>query len=219
MREYINANETLRENDSETIQHAIRLALEDGCRKVIIPRYSVRTKSMKWTLPKAVALPERFTLVLDNCVLERPAGAKDSLLTNEASNADPAMQSAGDLVIYGEGNVSLCGGENDAEAAPLLFFQNVSGLRIENLFLERCRQGMTLSDVQNAFIRNIDFCGNLETPEAGIDVRPGCGSMLIENVTGGAVRTETDPEGMQALRNADGWVTLPNDVRIRNILN
>ncbi len=215
MREYINANETLRENDSETIRHAIRLALEDGCRKVIVPRYSVRTREMKWTLSKAVALPERFTLVLDNCVLERPAGAKDSLLTNEGVNADPAMRTAGDLVIYGEGNVSLCSEENDAEAAPLLCFQNVSGLRIENLFLERCRQGMTLSDVRNAFIRNIDLCG---ASEAGIDVRPGCGSMLIENVTGGAVRTETDPEKMKALRGADGWVTLPNDVRIRNVL-
>ena len=44
MKEFISPNDEklFGTNDSETIQNAIAAAEEDGCRKIVIPRYNAR---------------------------------------------------------------------------------------------------------------------------------------------------------------------------------
>lgn len=201
MREFINANETIRENDHETVASAIRLAIVEGCRKVVIPRYNARTKEMKWLFGEAVLLPSHFKLILDNCQIGREAGFYGYLVTNEHSGSDsgdPAYEDE-DIAVLGEGNVILnaeVSGCHSAEAdrrnsseparnGPVFFWKRVNGLRVENLHIAG-RRGQTLSHVmtRNAVIRNIDFCETRFSPDFnGIEVLKGCGRFFIENVS------------------------------------
>ena len=241
MREYVNANETLRDNDRDTVMAAIRLAVEEGCRKVVIPRYNARTKEMKWSFLKAVELPSRFTLILDNCFLEQAPGSYDHLITNERSHDDDYMNDpaneARDIAVLGEGNVILSGGEHNhllEKTArkyglpsmwhqPVLFWRNVNGLRVENLHVRNQRWwAITHIMTRNAVLKNIDFYAIPHVPNLdGIDLRIGCSHFHIENITG---RTGDDLVAFTALK-GKGEVTMMvpgrdtgiHDVTVKNL--
>lgn len=241
MRDFIDANETPRSDDRETVMAAVRLATETGCRKVRIPRYNTRTGETKWSFTRAIELPSRFTLILDNCFLEQAPGSFDHIITNERSHDDAYMNDpaneARDIAVIGEGNVILSGGvhnhllEKTARqygygsmwCQPILFWRNVNGLKVENLHFEHQRWwALTHVMTRNAVLRNLDFYAIPHVPNLdGIDLRVGCSHFLIENITG---RTGDDTVALTALKGRGEVQQLVagrdadiHDVTIRNI--
>ena len=57
------------ENDALTIQNAVDAAVADGCRKIVIPRYNLRTDKTEWRIDRAIQIPSDFTVILDNCYM------------------------------------------------------------------------------------------------------------------------------------------------------
>ena len=241
MREWINANETIRANDAETIQSAIRLSLEDGCRKVVVPRYNARTKSTVWSLPTSLQLPSDFTLILDNCYMEQGLESYENLITNERSHdmeyTNDIKNRAHNISVIGEGNVTLSGGvhNNLLEATtrkygqhsmwhqPIFYWHNVDGIRVENVHVEHQRWWAFLHIfVSNVVLKNIDFFAYPHVPNMdGIDLRIGCDHFTIENITG---RTGDDILALTALfgggevtRNVEGLPRHISNVKVRNI--
>ena len=204
MKEWINANETIREDDHGTIQAAVRLACETGVRKVVVPRYNARTGGTVWSLMKAIQLPSDFTLILDNCYMEQAKGSYENLITNERSHdlsySNVWENEAHNITVLGEGNVTLSGGIHNHLLEkttrkyglpgmffqPVLFWHNVRGLRVENLHIENFRWWSILHImVSDVVLRNLDFYVIPHVPNLdGIDLRIGCHDFFIENVTG-----------------------------------
>ena len=69
MQDYVSCNreDLLDSCDSATIQNAIAAAEADGCRKIVIPRYNLRTDSTQWRISDAIRIPSEFTVILDTC--------------------------------------------------------------------------------------------------------------------------------------------------------
>lgn len=241
MREWIDANETIRENDAETIQAAVDLAAATGLQKAVVPRYNARTKETLWSLPKAVELPSDFTLILDNCHMEQAPGSFDNLITNKGAHdlsfSNQLENEAHHITVLGEGNVTLSGGVHNhllekttrkyglpgMYQQPILFWHNVSGLRVENLHFEHFRWWAVLNImVRHAVLRNLDFYAIPHVPNLdGIDLRIGCQDFFIENVTG---RTGDDTIALTGLMGrgershaVEGKDIDIRDVRIRNV--
>ena len=241
MREFINANETIREDDQATIAAAIELAHKDGCRKVVVPRYNARTKSTVWSLPRAIELPSHTTLILDNCYMEQAVGSYSNLITNYKAHdldySNNPENEATDITVIGEGNVILDGGEhnhclektNRHYGLPsmwiqhLIFWHNASHIRVENLHL-RNQRWWAINHIMcsHVTLKNIDFYAVPHVPNLdGIDLRIGCNNFYLENITG---RTGDDVVAFTALkgrgevpRMVPGHDTHIRDVKIRNI--
>ena len=109
MVDYINPNnpEYYSENDSLTIMAAIDAACRLGLRKVKIPRYNARTQKNEWRIPSAIALPDDFTLILDNCYMVQETGAYDRMFRNSRSEEVPRSLETEqhNIAVIGEGNV------------------------------------------------------------------------------------------------------------------
>ncbi len=204
MREFINANETIREDDIETVRAAIAEACADGCRKVKIPRYNARTKETSWHFLHAIELPSQFTLILDNCDLFQGDGSYEPLICNKDANDPDFLNDASrrmfNISVLGEGNVCLSGGNHnhclemtnrrlglpDMWVQHLILFRNVDGIRVENIHLEHQRWwAINHIFCANAVYRNIDFFAYPHVPNMdGIDLRIGCHDFFFENITG-----------------------------------
>ena len=115
MKEFISCNQTelFADCDSDTIQNAISAAIEDGCRKVVIPRYNLRTDSTEWRISKTIEIPSEMTIILDNCYMVQETGTYDNMFRNSnALNEKHTLESQQhDINILGVGNVHLSGGE------------------------------------------------------------------------------------------------------------
>jgi len=243
MKEFISPNDQalFGTTDSETIQNAITAAEADGCRKVIIPRFNLRTGKNEWRIPVSIKLPSDFTLILRNCYMVQETGVYDNMFTNSLSAKEPHTMEdeQHDITILGEGNVCLSGGvhngllENNAMRYGLpriwvntmFLWINVRNLRIENLHIERHRWwAMTHLYCRDVKLKNIDFFSAPHVPNMdGIDLRVGCTGFEIENITG---RTGDDTVAMTALsgryERACGVEGKPSDishVKIRNVIS
>ena len=239
MQEYISCN---REDlfggcDSVTIHNAIAAAELDGCRKIIIPRYNLRTNSTQWRISNAIRIPSNFTVILDNCNLIQETGAFDNMFTNSLSDQFPKTleNEQHDISVLGVGNVCLSGGEFNGvyertaghyglpsvRKNTMFLWYNVRNLRVENLHIEHQRHwGMTHFFCRNVKLRNIDFFAIPHIPNMdGIDLRVGCHDFEIENVTG---RTSDDTVAMTALGRMDqveGKEPHIHHIKIRNVLS
>ena len=151
MREFISCNEKelFSDSDSGTIQNAIAAAIEDGCRKVVIPRYNLRTDKTEWRIAKAIEVPSNMTIVLDNCYMVQETGVYDNMFRNSLAYTEhhTLETEQHDIAIIGEGNVCLSGGVHNgllertvgkhgfpksAVVNQMLLWINVRNLRIEN---------------------------------------------------------------------------------------
>lgn len=173
-------------NDSATIQNAIRAAVLDGSRRVVIPRYNLRSDTTEWRIAESILLPSDFTLVLDNCTMVQETGVFCPMITNENSAIRPQTEgtSQRNIAVIGEGNVCLSGGVHNgllertggkyglptgiALRNPLLLWINVHGLRVENLHLERQRHwAVNHIDCSHVRIKNLDFFCRAARPQHG----------------------------------------------------
>lgn len=243
MEKYIDANDTVRpEGDFETVRAAIKLACEDGCRTVKIPRYNKRTGGTIWSFMHAIELPHDFTLLLDNCFMEQAKGSYENLIINEHAY-DPEWirepeHCVKNIRIIGEGHVVLSGGEHNhllektvrryhlpdsMYVQCILQFQNVEGLEVRNIHLKDQRWWAIVHEcVRKAVYKNIHFEAIPHVPNLdGFDLRVGCYDFLLENFTG---RTGDDVIAFTALsgrnemaRKVKGMSGDIHDIRVRNL--
>ena len=68
--QFITPNDTIRENDSASIQAAVDLAKSEGINKVVIPKLNARTGEEKWIISETVKLPSDITVVLSDCFMQ-----------------------------------------------------------------------------------------------------------------------------------------------------
>lgn len=229
------------ETDSETIQNAIAAAEAHGCRKVVIPRFNLRTGKNEWRIGTSIKLPSSFTLILDNCFMVQETGTYDNMFTNALSDKTPHTmdEEQHDITILGEGNVCLSGGEHNGLVEhtalryglphvwvnTMFLWINVRNLRVENLHIQRHRWwAMTHLYCRDVKLKNIDFYAEPHVPNMdGIDLRVGCTGFEIENITG---RTGDDTVAMTALSGryerlcaVEGKPSDISHVKIRNVLS
>ena len=242
MREYISPNDEklFGADDSATIQNAIAAAEQDGCRKIVIPRYNLRTDSTEWRIPRAIRIPSEFTVVLDNCFLVQETGVYEQVFMNSYADDETKRDvkyEQTNIAVIGKGNAVIDGGklnnlrEKTARRYGLpsiwqntmFLWLNVNGLRIENLNIQNQRWwAITHLFCRNVKIRDINFFAiphvfNMD----GIDLRVGCNNFDIENITG---RTGDDNIALTALwgageieRKIEGKDSDIHDVRIRSL--
>lgn len=243
MKEFISCNqqELFADCDSATIQNAIAAAIEDGCRKVVIPRYNLRTDKNEWRISSAIEVPSEITIILDNCFMVQETGVYDNMFRNSHAYAENRTKETQqhDISIIGVGNVCLSGGVHNGllertsrkNGFPsiyqnqMILWINVCNLRVENLHIENQRHwAINHIYCENVKIKNIDFYATPHVPNMdGIDLRIGCNHFEIENITG---RTGDDTIAMTAIsgitENAsyvEGKPTDICDVKIRNVLS
>ena len=66
---YITPNDTVREDDSASIQSAVDLAARLKIGKVVIPKLNARTGEAKWIIERTVKLPSDMTVILDGAFM------------------------------------------------------------------------------------------------------------------------------------------------------
>lgn len=243
MKEYITPNDPalFAENDALTIQNAITAAERDGCRKLCIPRYNLRTDKCEWRIDRAIQIPSDFTVILDNCYMVQETGIYDHMFTNSLSYSEEGKTLKGeqhDITVLGVGNVCLDGGVHNhllektsgrfgmprVWKNTMFYWVNVRNLRVENLFIQNQRWwAITHIFCRDAVYKNICFEAVPHVPNMdGIDLRIGCNNFRLENITG---RTGDDVIACTALKGAqemsrcvEGKDTDIHDVKIRNVL-
>ncbi|MBR0466063.1 MAG: hypothetical protein IJJ40_01020 [Clostridia bacterium] len=242
MSDFISVNDValLGHDDSETIQNAIEKAEKDGCRKIVIPRYNMRTDSTAWRIARTILIPSDFTVVLDNCYMVQETGVYANMFANsyafDEDKRDIKYEQK-NIKILGVGNVVLDGGKHNRLREKttrqfglpsiwlnnMMFWLNVNGLHIENINIEHQRYwAINHVFTRNVTLKNIHFyaiphVNNLD----GIDLRVGCNNFKIENITG---RTGDDVVALTSLwgysekhnviNGKDGDI---HDVSIKNI--
>lgn len=243
MKEAISCNqkEFFSDCDSGTIQNAIEAAIKDGCRKVVIPRYNLRTNKNEWRISKAIEIPSNMTLFLDNCYMVQETGVMDNMFKNSLAHAEHRTKETEqhDISIIGVGNVCISGGvhngllERNSQRYGLpgilknnlFYWVNVRNLRVENLHIEHQRHwAMTHIFCEYVILKNLDFYAVPHVPNMdGIDLRIGCNHFEIENITG---RTGDDTIAMTAMLGViekdafvQGKPTDICDVNIKNVLS
>lgn len=243
MREFISCNEErlFADTDSATIQNTIAAAIKDGCRKVIIPRYNLRTDKNEWRIDKAIELPSNITLILDNCFMVQETGTFDNMFRNTNAHKENKTieDEEHDIEILGVGNVCLSGGVHNGVLErtsgkngfpsiwlnQMFYWVNVRNLRVENLHIENQRHwAMTHIYCHHVKLKNLDFHAIPHVPNMdGIDLRLGCHHFEMENITG---RTGDDTIAMTAISGVhetsvkvEGKSSDISDVKIRNVLS
>ena len=78
--------------DSETIMNAILRAKEDGCRRVVIPRYNLREDRTEWRVAETIRIPSDFTVILDNCKMVQETGVFCPMFANENAHLRPQTE-------------------------------------------------------------------------------------------------------------------------------
>lgn len=189
-------------DDSAMIQEAIDAAAQTG-EKVIIPRRNLRTEKDIWIIPRSILLHTGSVVILNNCHLRQAKGVFENIFKNANGRTDKANTLNGrqyDIRICGIGNAILDGGlhnrlterNQNKDGMPrviqntMIHFHNTERVTIENLrILHQRYWSMAFHYCSFCRISNIDFMGSSNAPQQdGIDVRVGCNSFIIENITG-----------------------------------
>ena len=202
MREFITPNMTVCDTDRASIQEAVALAIKEGSRRVVIPRYNERTREDKWVIDGYVRLPSDFEVVLDGCYMvmaDEVVGGffcSETLFTTDAQDLSKRLHN---IKISGKHGAVLDGGRptglNESTQLELgvpvranspIFFMNVEGFAVENLEIRNQRYwGMRFEFCSDGVIRDIYFDIKRDRfNQDGINLRNGCSNILIENISG-----------------------------------
>ena len=115
--QFITPNDTIRENDSASIQAAVDLAKKNGINKVVIPRLNACTGEEKWIITETVKLPSDMTVILDDCFMQMADDVvggffkSENLFTEWGTDPTKKMRN---IHIKGEGRAVLDGGRPTA---------------------------------------------------------------------------------------------------------
>lgn len=98
-------------SDTERIQAAIRAA-EKTTGKIVIPMQNANGTS-SWMIDRAILLPSKITVILDNCILQLSDKSRDNMFRSD--NVGPGISNPvwnHDISIIGIGEVVLKGADN-----------------------------------------------------------------------------------------------------------
>lgn len=206
MNRYITPNDigVMAESDSQSIRNAVRIALDTGVRRVLIPRLNARTRKEQWDIDQAIILASNLEIVLDNCYLRQTDGSFDNVFRSFEDDSlghtlDERLENVriigqGHPVIDGglfnglEQGTSLTGSYPHVSRNNMLLLWNMRGFVIENLHFRNQRWWtLNLHHCESGRISNCSFYCLCDAPnQDGIDLRVGCSDILIENITGQA---------------------------------
>lgn len=84
MKNYITPNDVgvIAASDSQSINNAVKEAIKNGVRRVLIPRINERTGEARWDIDEAIILESDLEIVLDNCYLRQTDGSFDNVFRN-----------------------------------------------------------------------------------------------------------------------------------------
>ena len=242
--QFITPNDTIRENDSASIQAAVDLAKKNGINKVVIPRLNARTDEEKWIISETVKLPSDITVVLSDCFMQMADDVVGGFFKSENLftewGTDPARKMR-NIHIKGEGRAVLDGGRPTALneetqrniGIPVrlntpIILMNVEGFSVENIeILHQRYWGLRFQFCSHGVIRNIhfDICRDRRNQD-GINLRNGCHHIVIENISGQTgddmiALSAIDREALPPFENYDVIVKDEpwdiHDVEIRNV--
>lgn len=222
-------------DDAAMIQAAVDAACETG-ETVTIPRRNLRTGTEIWMLPRAVRLHTGSVICLDNCHLRQCDGIFDNIFKNSHARTARAATRAGrqyDIHVYGLGNAILDGGNHNGlvernsrkDGRPhiivntTLHFHNCERVIVENVSILHQRWwGITFHYCANCRVSNIRFMGSSNAPnQDGIDLRTGCSSFVIENISG---YTQDDSVALTCLNHGfdESMAVAEMDTSIHNVV-
>ena len=190
------------ETDSQSIQNAIRFAVQNS-HIVRIPRVNERTGESIWSIEKTILLPSDITILLDGCHLRLADNVYENIFRNENAYEEIGKTSAGtqhDIYIIGRGNAILDGGNHNGvfeqtwkklglphpRTGNLILFINVDGYRLENFKCINQRYwAINQLYCKHGFISGIHFHnGKKLHNQDGINFRIGCSHATVQNITG-----------------------------------
>jgi len=186
--------------DAARIQQAVALAVTEGCRQVLIPRFNAHANRGYWLIDTPVLLPDDFTVILDNAWLIQADGARCNIFRNAHMYTDRWEIPQHGIRIIGQGDAILDGGNSNGICQAN---HNQNGLPHV-----RCNNMILMHNVENFEVRNIEvrnqrwwalnflFCshgvisdihsfadGKLQNQD-GINLRLGCHHISISRITG-----------------------------------
>ena len=199
-----NCPECMGQTDSESINNAVKLAVQTGSNKVVIPRINERTGAAEWIIDKAIILPNDIQIVLDNCYLKQAEGCFDNMFRNENFyNEDIRCKPEGEqrnIHITGVGNAVMDGwihnghteSTSEKDGMPhimvnnLILMHNVDQFSITGITMKNQRWwAIHLIFCSHGLLENITFDAKGDYPnQDGIDVRAGCHHLTIRDIYG-----------------------------------
>jgi len=242
MTRYITPNDAgiVGATDSESIQNAVNRAVESDVRCVLIPRINERTGKAQWDIDRAIILSSNLEIVLDNCLLRQVDGCLDNVFRNFSENITTTKEERQENIrIVGRGNAVIDGGnpENGLMQATslkdgmphvsrnnVILFHNLKGFLLENFTIINQRWwGINLLYAEHGRISNLHIHSNCDLPnQDGIDLRPGCHDIILENLTGQAgddfIALSALGGGVENLQPIPGLAPDIHDITIRNIV-
>ncbi len=227
-------------SDSGAIQEAIRKAKESGIDCVVIPKKKTGGGYACWEIDRTILLPSDITIVLSGCHLRLCDGVYENIFRSENMYHEETYtieQEQKNIKIIGIGTAVLDGGHANGltEATSrknglphvrnnnLILLHNVNGYVIENIRCVNMRWwAINQLYCRNGRLSHIDFFnGECRPNQDGINVRIGCHSILIEDITG---RTGDDSVALSAFCKSSerdfavaGKDADIHDVTIRNV--
>lgn len=174
LRPYYTPNdpEAMGENDSRSINNAIRLAVESGCNTVVIPRQNERAGSYEWVIGESVLLPDNITVILDGCYMVQETGCYCNMFRT-ATAFDEGVRTLENeqknIRLLGRNGAVLDGGVYNGYSEwtakdgslinnTMLLFVNLRGFTVEGFKVRHQRWwGMTYYYCCHGVIRNIEF--------------------------------------------------------------
>ena len=186
--------------DAARIQQAIELAVSDGCRQVVIPRYNAHKNRSFWELDEAILMPDDFTVILDNAYLILADGARCNMFRNAHMYTEKAECQQHGIRIIGRGDTVLDGGRSngicqanhgkyglpDIRCNNLILFHNVRDFEVRNIEVRNQRWwALNFIFCCYGIISDIHSCadGKLQNQD-GINLRLGCHHIDISRITG-----------------------------------
>ena len=167
-----NDPEAMGENDSRSINNAIRLAAESGCNTVVIPRQNERAPSYEWVIGESILLPDNMTVVLDGCRMVQETGCYCNMFRTAAAFDEGARTLENEqknIRLLGRNGAVLDGGVYNGFSEwtardgslinnTMLLFVNLRGFTVEGFKVRHQRWwGMTYYSCCHGVIRNIEF--------------------------------------------------------------
>lgn len=184
-----------RAGDSDAIEAMIAKACAPGGVRTVTLAKNPASAEGAWRLDRAILLPDDFTLVVKDCMVELGPGVRDNIIRNVGA-VPCAIVTNRNIVVRGEGKAVLSGGTGihfDPPGDKMgwrtigVLFCAVEGFAIENLTIRESHAwGISVEHgACRGRIAGIRFEDTNRYPnQDGIDVRKGAHDIVIENISG-----------------------------------
>ena len=238
MNNYITPNDKgiMSDTDSNSINNAVKAAIEMDVRRVLIPRINQRTGKAQWDIDEAIILSSNLEIVLDNCYLRQADGCMDNVFRNFDDEAvrSTLEEEQENIIIRGVGNAVIDGGVHNGllqknsmkdglphvEKNNVIRLHNLRGFRLTDFTILNQRWwAINLNYVEEGYIGGLKIkCDNGQHNLDGIDLRSGCNNIILENLYGQAGDDFIALTGFYGSRESEKYAVTGKSVDIHDII-